>query len=63
MYSILQALREVYSGKRAETGPCLEVVFNKDEVGLEVEEDGVILDNGWSLVPLICPISVRYVLY
>ena len=45
-----------------ETGPYLEVAFDRDrdEVALEVEEDGVTLDNGWSLVPLFCPTSVRY---
>ena len=59
MYSTLQALREYYSEEGAETGPCLEVAFDKDEVALEVEEDGVTLDNGWSLVPLVLPTSVR----
>ena len=63
MYSILQALREFYSREGAEPGPYLEVAFDRDEVALEVEEDGVTLDNGWSLVPLFCPTSVRYVLY
>ena len=47
-------------GKGAEPGPYLEVAFDRDEVALEVEEDGVTLDNGWSLVPLVCPTSVRY---
>ena len=42
----------------AETGPCLEVAFDSDEVALEVEEDGVTLDNGWSLVPLVLPIYI-----
>ena len=63
VYSILQALREFYSREEAEPGPYLEVAFDRDEVALEVEEDGVTLDNGWSLVPLFCPTSVRHVLY
>ena len=55
----LQAVEKHYFGKGAETGPYLEVAFDRDEVAMEIEEDGVTLDNGWSLVPLVCPTSVR----
>ena len=52
----IQTVEEHYMVRGAETGPCLEVAFDSDEVALEVEEDGVTLDNGWSLVPLVLPI-------
>ena len=55
----MQTVEEHYMGKGAEPGPYLEVAFDRDEVALEVEEDGVTLDNGWSLVPLVLPTSVR----
>ena len=56
---IMQEVEKHYSGKGAEAGPYLEVTFEKDELKLEIEEDGVTLDYGWSLVPLVCPTSVR----
>ena len=55
----IQTVEEHYMVRGAETRPCLEVAFDSDEVALEVEEDGVTLDNGWSLVPLVLPTSVR----
>ena len=47
-----------YSELGAEAGPYLEVIFDGDEVSLDIPEDGITLPSGWSLRPLTYPSQV-----
>ena len=42
----------------AEAGPYFEVMFDGDEVSLDIPEDGLTLHSGWSLLPLVYPTKV-----
>lgn len=54
-YSVLlQAIRDKYSCAKA--GPGFEVQFEDDSIRLEIPDDGVSLQNGWEIKPLIPPV-------
>jgi len=55
----LQEVRKFYSMKEAETGPYVEVMFDEDEVSLDIPKEGIILPSGWYFLPLIYPTRVR----
>ena len=55
----MQNVENFYTKNKAEIGPRFEVIFDEDEVSLEVPEDGITLPNGWSLLPLVYPTKVR----
>ena len=52
-------MKRSYSGEGAEAGPYLEVDFEGEEVSLDIPEDGVMLESGWSVLPLAYPTRVR----
>lgn len=37
-------------------GPGFEVQFESDTIRLAIPEDGVSLQNGWEIIPLIPPV-------
>ena len=45
--------------QKAEAGPYLRVTFDGEEVSLDIPKEGIILPNGWSLLPLVYPTKVR----
>ena len=51
-------MENVYSGKGAEVGPYLEVIFDGEEVSLDIPMEGISLPSGWSLRPLVYPTKV-----
>ena len=57
-FLLCQEVKRFYSEEGAETGPYLEVDF-EEEVSLDIPEDGVILESGWSVLPLTYPARVR----
>ena len=53
---MLQAMQGVYSSLDVVSGPDLEVEFEVDEISLSIPEDGVCLQNGWTIKPLVPPV-------
>lgn len=51
-------MENFYSGKGAEVGPYLEVIFDGEEVSLDIPMEGINLPSGWSLQPLVYPMKV-----
>ena len=62
----MQTVKKYYS-EEAESCLCKTVVLDRDKVTLDIPEDGIRLDNGWSIVPMTHPASVSlmsfYVLF
>ena len=52
----LQAIEDKYSSWGATHGPGFEVQFEGDTIRLEIDENGVCLQNGWEITPLIAPV-------
>ena len=48
----IQAADTEYSVAAVRVGPRQLVVFEEDEITLDLVEDGVVLENGWSITPL-----------
>lgn len=59
MHVYMQNVENIYLKNKAEIGPRFEVIFDEDEVSLEIPEDGITLGNEWSLLPLVYPTKVR----
>ena len=55
---LCQEVKKFYSGEGAEAGPYLEVIFDGEEVSLDIPIGGIILPSGWSLRPLVYPTKV-----
>ena len=53
---VLQAMQDVYSSLNAVSGPDLEVEFETDNISLSIPEDGICLQNGWTIKPLVPPV-------
>ena len=52
----LQAIEDNYSGLNAIFGPRFLVQFENDTISLAIPEDGVHLENGWTITPLVPPV-------
>ena len=52
----MQAVEDKYSSLGATHGPGFEVQFEGDTIRLEIDENGVCLQNGWEITPLIAPV-------
>ena len=52
----MQAIQDKYSSLDAIPGPGFEVQFESDTICLAIPEDGVSLQNGWEIIPLIAPV-------
>ena len=51
-------MKQFYSEEEAESSLRKTVVLDGGKVILDIPEDGIRLDNGWSIVPLTHPASV-----
>ena len=49
-------VRDKYSSLNAIAGPGFEVQFEGDVIHLAIPEDGISLQNGWEITPLIAPV-------
>ena len=52
----LQAIEDNYSRLNAISGPRFMVQFENDTISLVISEDGICLENGWTITPLIPPV-------
>lgn len=55
---VFQKVESVYSDKGAEAGPYLELIFDEDEVALDIPKEGISLPSGWCIQPLVYPTKV-----
>ena len=52
----VQGIEDNYSGLDAIYGPRFMVQFENDTISLVIPEDGVRLENGWTITPLVPPV-------
>ena len=59
MFSYMQTVNKVYSGKGCVEGPDQEIEFAEDKITLEIKESGLVTQDGWSIIPLT-PLTVEF---
>ena len=52
---ILQAVDTNYTNAAAKAGPSQVVMFEGDEIKLDIAAEGVVLKNGWTITPYTHP--------
>ena len=52
---LLQAVDANYTNAAAKAGPNQVVMFEKDEIKLDIAAEGVELKNGWTITPYTHP--------
>ena len=58
IFFLLQRVKNYYLAEEAESSIRKTVVLDGENVTLNIPEDGIKLDNGWSIVPMTHPASV-----
>ena len=53
---VLQAVHSRYSSLDSISGPRFQVQFESDIISLAIPEDGICLENGWTITPLVPPV-------
>ena len=56
----MQSVNKVFSGKGCVEGPDQEIEFAEDKITLEITESGLVMQDGWSIIPLT-PLTVEFV--
>lgn len=51
----LQAIDAKYTKAAAIVGPDQEVIFEGEEITLDIPKEGVSLENGWTIIPYTHP--------
>ena len=60
-YYLLQAADTKYAKATAKVGPSQMVMFEGDEITLDIAVEGVVLENGWTITPYTHPgVSLYY---
>ena len=54
----LQTLEKYYPKEEVESSLCKTVAFQEEKVTLDIPEAGIVLLNGWSIVPMAHSASV-----
>ena len=54
-YLLLQAVDAKYTKVAARVGPDQEVTFEQDQITLDIPKEGLVLENGWTIIPHIYP--------
>ena len=47
----LQAADAKYAKATAKVGPSQKVIFERDEITLDIAVEGVVLESGWTITP------------
>ena len=50
-HTTLQAIDAKYTEVAARLGPDQEVIFEEEKITLDIPEEGIVLDSGWSITP------------
>ena len=62
-FLLLQAADAKYGKGATKVGPDQEVVFEGEQITLDIEEEGMVLKNGWTISPDTYPrVRVFYLL-
>jgi len=51
----LQAVNAEYAKANARMGPYKEVMFKEEMITLDIPEEGIALESGWTITPLTYP--------
>lgn len=57
---LLQAVDAVYAAANARLDCSQEVMFEEREITLDIPVDGLRLENGWTIIPIILGVSLFY---
>ena len=61
LITLLQAIDAKYAKAAAKAGPSQVVVFEEDEIMLDIAAEGLVLENGWTITPFTYPaVSLDY---
>ena len=61
LYFLLQAADAKYAKATAKVGPSQMVMFEGNEIMLDIAVEGVVLENGWTITPYTHPgVSLHY---
>ena len=52
---MLQAAHAKYAKATAKVGPSQVVIFERNEIKLDIPVEGVVLENGWAITPYTYP--------
>ena len=52
---LLQAIDAKYAEVGARVGPDQVVIFEEEEITLDIPEEGIVLENGWTISPYTLP--------
>ena len=55
IYFLLQAIHAKYTEVAARVGPDQEVMFENDQITLDIPKEGVALESGWTITPHTYP--------
>ena len=55
LHILLQAANAKYAKATAKVGPSQMVMFEGDEITLDIAVEGVVLENGWTITPYTHP--------
>ena len=56
----LQAIDAKYTEVAARVGPDQEVIFEEEQITLDIPKEGIVLDSGWTITPHTYPgVSIR----
>ena len=48
---LLQAIDAKYAEVAARVGPDQEVMFEKEQITLDIPKEGLLLESGWTITP------------
>ena len=52
---LLQAIDAKYAEVAARVGPDQEVMFEEEQITLDIPEEGLVLESGWTITPHTYP--------
>ena len=55
IHFLLQAANAKYAKPTTQVGPSQMVNFEENEIRLDIEVEGVVLENGWAITPFTYP--------
>ena len=54
-YLLLQAIDDRYAEAAARMGPDQEVIFEGEQITLDIPKEGIALESGWTITPFTYP--------
>ena len=60
LYAILQVVQQEYTAKGATIGLDHVVEFESETISLQLPSEGITLEDGWKIVPIVHPMVSCY---